>query len=400
MLSSQIMDSFTTAVRREPRPPADATRHSGAAEAAPRFYLPQLDGLRFFAFFAVFIHHSPLVPPEGALGTLVIAVRVFGWAGVDLFLCLSGFLITRLLMLEWDHAARIRVGLFYARRSLRIWPLYFLVIGLVFLLLPALDIEQAALRLDDPAMRIHFWAFVTFLGNWSIAFLNYPPSTLLSPLWTISLEEQFYLAWPWIVLLTVRRRWSLVRLCVGMIAFGIACRVLHIVCGPKHPFIWASTFCHMDSLALGSALGAARVDRWFERSDPRRSLLWALAGVALATLVVTGGVIETQDWSASWQYTLTAAASGCFLLSVLAGGPIASVLGSRALRYGGKISYGLYVYHYAVIAATKQLHGSALTTFSVSLVATLVVASASYELFEKPILKAKERFAIVRSRAA
>ena len=156
--------------------------------AAARFYHPELDGLRFVAFLFVFIHHiSPqeLFPrAPHPLASAWMLFKLTGALGVDLFFCLSAYLITMLLLIEWESRGGVSVRRFYIRRILRIWPLYFGFLALA-IALPALGLRQEPLGVQT-------LPFLLFVGNWSSAFLG-APNNVAGPLWSVSLEEQFYI---------------------------------------------------------------------------------------------------------------------------------------------------------------------------------------------------------------
>src|SRR5712692_534844 len=142
--------------------------------------MPSLDGLRFFAFLAVFIAHGApkrmrAVTWLGPVGPVVDAVVPAGLFGVDLFFVLSAYLITALLMREAESCGRISVGAFYVRRALRIWPLYYVALALTVFVVPRI--------ISDDFPRAHAISFALFVGNWSTVLLGTPDS-VASPLWS------------------------------------------------------------------------------------------------------------------------------------------------------------------------------------------------------------------------
>jgi peptidoglycan/LPS O-acetylase OafA/YrhL len=158
-----------------------------------RFYRPELDTVRFFAFLEVFVIHSLSHDPEtygkhlpGWLANIIARMVQSGGFGVDLFFCLSSFLITSLLIREAKRYEKIDVKGFYIRRILRIWPLYFFAIFLLLFLIPALG--------GSPISYRDIAAFTFLSGNWLSAF-GFGQNNA-SHLWSISVEEQFYLLWP------------------------------------------------------------------------------------------------------------------------------------------------------------------------------------------------------------
>ena len=163
-----------------------------------RFYRPELDVLRFVAFRACSftMPYRILRRPMG-LKRIAATVRSWGY-GIDLFLLLSSFLITELLLRELESRGRLDIWWFYMRRTLRIWPLYFGFLALTLLVVPlVLPRENVPFS--------HMLGFLTFTGNWTTAILGWPRS-VIAPLWSICLEEQFYLAWPLLIALVGRHR--------------------------------------------------------------------------------------------------------------------------------------------------------------------------------------------------
>jgi peptidoglycan/LPS O-acetylase OafA/YrhL len=169
---------------------------SSKTSVGRRFYQPELDGGRFYAFLGVFVCHTlPFeaefyrklhLPLPWVWGATVKA----GAAGVDLFFALSAFLITSLLLKERQETGEISLKYFYLRRILRIWPLYFLVI--------ALGIVLSHTVANQNLPWYYIAGYLLFVGNWVHAVFGRPES-IAFPLWTVSIEEQFYLFWPLIV---------------------------------------------------------------------------------------------------------------------------------------------------------------------------------------------------------
>ena len=179
------------------------------AHTTRRFYQPELDGLRFYAFLGVFALHT-LPSEKGFYSRLHLpipwlwaAFAKSGGAGVDLFFALSAFLITSLLLKERQETGRISLRRFYVRRILRIWPLYFLMIALGIVLSHSIA--------DQDLPWYYVAGYLLFVGNWVHAIFG-APNSVCSPLWTVSIEEQFYLIWPALMRMLTQR---------GMIIFGI-----------------------------------------------------------------------------------------------------------------------------------------------------------------------------------
>ena len=216
------------------RPPATTAtttqppRRTRPPEAGERIYFPELDGLRFVAFLMVFLFHGGL--PESmvrqAIGfSAARALRENGGYGVQLFFILSGYLIATLLLREEARYGRVALRAFWIRRILRIWPLYYLLILIGFFVIPGLD-GQFGTTGHRAMLRDHLLPFLGFLGNWSMALVR-PAPDWLSVLWSVCVEEQFYLVVPLLIALVAPRfrRPLVLALIAGAIAVRGWCRL-------------------------------------------------------------------------------------------------------------------------------------------------------------------------------
>jgi peptidoglycan/LPS O-acetylase OafA/YrhL len=355
------------------------------AEAA-RFYVPELDSLRFFAFLAVFICH--LFHELG--GSLVITNT--GTFGVDLFFTLSAYLITELLMREKERFGRVDVKSFYVRRILRIWPLYLGFLATVFIVLKLHPVA----RITD----IYLITYMVFLGNFARAL--WPKIGLglvIDPLWSVSVEEQFYLTWPLVVRYLTRRGVAIAGVLIW--SFSIAARWILTREGFSPPAIELSTLSRLDPIACGLLLSSFLGGSIQPRLRLSRRLLiiigvnlWVIAGFCL----FSSGTPAPRDFILA--FPLAAIGCGAFLLATIGSG---SWMCNSRLIYLGRISYGLYVYHGVVILATLAIFASCpswvkwLLCPMFSLGGTIAVSTVSYRWFETPFLKLKARFQYIRS---
>jgi len=369
--------------------------------ASTRFYHPELDIVRFFAFLMVFVHHA--IPHEPAfwmkLGIAEPIARVIGGIGsmgafgVDVFFALSAYLITELLLREKQQCGEVDVRAFYLRRILRIWPLYFVFLAFA-----------AALHWIIPGQQIGWragMAFTFLAGNWWIVFQGFP-SSIIFPLWSISIEEQFYQTWPAIV-----RRISRNAMAVFAISMLVIATLTRIYLGAHHAGetqVWCNTLARLDPIALG--ILAAIVLKG------RTPNLQPLARVALVVGGVTGIALAANYWMVKFDplatssmvlgYPAAALGSVALLVAVL---NEHAMLRKSALVYLGRISYGLYVFHvlglmisdYTVQDQTASL-GRYILRVSVALATTIGLAAASYRWLETPFLQIKQRFTHVLSR--
>jgi peptidoglycan/LPS O-acetylase OafA/YrhL len=380
-----------------------------------------LDLLRFFAFLSVFLDHAlPRFPAElssgrhGLFYRLELDVKAAGGFGVCLFFLLSAYLITELLQRERARTGTIHVQSFYIRRILRIWPLYFF-----FLLLgSALGLIVHTWRI--PSVRI--FAFLFLAGNWYVAAAG-SGLTPTAPLWSISLEEQFYLVWPWIAKIGGRAAilgLSLVLLPTSWLALFYLSHgfLTHRVA--TDPTVWVNSLVQFQFFAIGALLALGLKGRY--PSLPA----WARIGILLAgilTWLTSQALFGTRIVGAPAPtavsliagYTLVAIGCCLFFLGFL--GMPGEWL-PKPLVYLGKISYGLYVFHVLAIDCMRKTLGplgntnfgsggsTALTAvryllvLAVGLAATILLAMASYRFLELPFLKLKDRFTFVQSRRA
>jgi peptidoglycan/LPS O-acetylase OafA/YrhL len=369
--------------------------------ATERFYHPELDGLRFFAFLFVFVLHGlphefePWLAagvPQSAVRWVVSAVRS-GQFGVDLFFTLSSYLITELLIREWQKRGAIDVRSFYIRRALRIWPLYFLFLALTILVVPYF------LRSEYLA-PIHIAAFLLFSGNWTIAVTGFPPS-VASPLWSVSIEEQFYILWPLAVSRIGVRRIGM--LALGLIAFASFARVVLVLLHASSHALWTVTFTRLEPIALGALVAVLLRGRALALPRGARPPMFA---AALASWVV-GLHLNPGGPGNLVLFPVVALGAAAMLLATLRNDARGAFLASPVLTYLGKISYGLYVYHFLAIKLFLQWFGAGATKdpqlalFVLPLSAfalTVALAALSYRFVETPFLHLKRRFTHVRSR--
>lgn len=364
-------------------------------------HFPTLDGVRFLAYFAVFLSHT--VPrirlPAWAPGFMAEAQRLFesGAFGVDLFLVLSAFLITSLLLHEHARTGTIRVRWFYVRRALRIWPLYLTFLASMLVasyLLPGL--------VGFKVLDVGYWvSFLFLVGNWYTGLNGYPASNI-SPLWSVSLEEQFYLFWP-LLLLAFRKH--LVKACFALLAVSVLSRVAVVLLGLPHPAMWTFTITRLDPIVLGAllAVGLRRGVLPQVGHGPQIALL--LSGFALWPLaIVLAGKSFADGKAPGIEAALLSlpvaalASAGILLAAVQSTGPVRRFFSARFLVRMGSLSYGTYVFHLlmvrvamAVLEPWSSLWFNLLLlplSFSLSWLA----AEASYRWLEAPFLRMRKRF--------
>ncbi len=222
------------------------------------FYHPELDGLRFFAFFLVFLHHALPHDPAfytkmGAapiLASALAALGATGAFGVNLFFLLSSYLITELLIRERARFGHVDLKSFYIRRILRIWPLYFAFLSFAWVMQWYVPGQHIGWRAG--------LAFTLLSGNWWLVFVGFP-SSVIFPLWSVSIEEQFYIFWP----ATMRKLSQRGLLIAAAVMLAVA-NLTRWYLASLHTWeskIWANTFVQLDAIALGIFLAVLLAGR-------------------------------------------------------------------------------------------------------------------------------------------
>jgi len=351
-------------------------------------YIPQFDGLRGLAILSVLIGHSGFLEALPHAGMLE-----YTRFGVDLFFVLSGFLITGILTDSKGSQHYFRN--FYARRALRIWPLYYLVLFVAFVVAP----------LFAPSMRptaVSVWpAFVFYVQNIVFAYRSTYPFGL-GATWSLAVEEQFYLTWPVLVFLLKKRTLAIVS--VLLVVMSLSLRLFFHVHGAPVGFVHFFTLSRLDSIAFGSLAAlwlrspSCTLVRW--RTHAYQFLGFGVAGTILARVLMHRN-------SSTVGYTFLAFAFTGLLGISLASDPRSSLLGRSLsagwLRYIGRISYGIYLLHYPLFILWARFIGSLgfyqthklagnLAGFAGQIALATIAASISWRFFEEPILRLKELF--------
>jgi peptidoglycan/LPS O-acetylase OafA/YrhL len=403
--------------------------------AAPgRRHYPALDGLRGLAILLVLVcHYSLVLPQSNAVLSAITDVFMKGWVGVNLFFVLSGFLITGILYDAKGQSHYFRN--FYARRTLRIFPLYY---GFLALLL----LGVLAYKFGAPAKFAHSVIGRALLSYqpwlWTYTFNIYcavhnTMAVLVTQFWTLSVEEQFYLVWPLVVFACGRK--TLMRICALLMAAALALRlVLTALHAPVIP-IYVLTLCQMDSLAAGAFVALLVRGGGGIRATLASARPVVMISGGLVLLAVVGALLFNLQWKSSTGFPIGAHASGVdefaihplfsapfvaaafysvlavFFAGVLAlairssEGLFVQFLKTGPMRSLGGYSYGIYVFHLPILVASWTLMGKfswchafqasipcVLLFIAANLAVTLAISFASFHLYEKRFLKLKKNF--------
>lgn len=385
VVEQQVLVADAPASRRLPE---SASKRAGAS-----FYRPELDALRFFAFLGVFVFHATRSADLSFLGSLspwAAAVSDSGAYGVDLFFALSAYLITALLLREKESQGTLDLKAFYLRRILRIWPLYFAFLAF------ALFLSKIGLQSQHLAAP-YVAGYLLLTGNWVYAIYGVPSSVAI-PLWSVSIEEQFYLLWP----MAVRKasRQAMMWIAFSLLVVSSCVRVLLVHAGTPASAIEYNTFVRLDPIALGILLALFLGYRLPRLSTLARFALFSM-GAATWVVVARYAVLNSREIgaaSAIFGHPAIAISSLAMLVAILGSN---SLLNNPALVYLGKISYGLYVIHeFGLLAAEKAMGGHMdVKSTAVGLLLTIALAAASYRWIETPFLSLKKRFTYVSSRS-
>jgi peptidoglycan/LPS O-acetylase OafA/YrhL len=386
-----------------------------------RAFFPALDGLRAIAFLMVFLQHYYSIP--------------WGWAGVNIFFVLSGFLITGILFDSRDDAHRARN--FYIRRTLRIFPLYYGVFLVILLLEPIFQWRWSLDWLAWPLYLANYLRFVSpdfmlagtplnLASNGMLKSSLAPQTTLyLGHFWSLCIEEQFYLIWPWVVF-SVRSRRTLLWICASVVVLAPLLRIF----AQDHAANWMlegellyrATPFQLDALLLGGLLAlllrGQRTVKVFEISA-----VIALWFTLIAAFFIFVGILRAYpNWRAGYGYGAWKFTWGLSFIDLFAAAIIVCALkpstfiyrflSLRPLRWIGRISYGAYVFHdifsgvYRVIVAAIGDHIQFVANhaeecvLALGLACTLLFSWLSFRFFESAFINFKERWSVPRHHPA
>jgi peptidoglycan/LPS O-acetylase OafA/YrhL len=347
-------------------------------------YFNNLDALRFFAAFAVISAHlaSWLTWPDGLVSKWVRVVITLdgssGMAGVSFFFTLSGFLITYLMYQENEERSSFHILNFYVRRLLRIWPLYFFSLLIGFLVYPLVS------NVEGFKETAHWEMYVLFLTNFDYIYYAPPLCGLLSVQWSIAVEEQFYLIWPWVFTLAGGKQffhW----VCVGIITISV---VFHVTGGPEYHTLTALNDLGIGALLAYFAFCHFRVVLYvFERLSKTVTIVLYSIGILLH--IGHFQIVSRFPSYGAVDHFVNAVFFGFVILEQNYSPHSFFKFGSvKVFNELGKISYGIYLLHmvaiFLVLAINRQFSVPVVINAGLVLILTVALSYTSYRFLEKP----------------
>jgi len=342
-------------------------------------HLP-FDGIRGVAILFVIMAHLGWKFADGAV--------VF----MDIFFVLSGFLITALLMQEYQRTGAISLKNFYLRRAMRLFPALFAVLAILAVFALPLPREEA--------IKTYRSILITFFyaANWVQAF---SPREALGPLnhtWSLAVEEQFYFTWPCALIFLLRRKWKR-HYSVALLLAVAAASALHrflLWNGPaSRPRVYFALDTRLDSILIGCALGLLLSWEMLPKTERQIKML-KIAGRVSSLFILLVVLTSARDSAYLFQgvLTLVSVAAALVILETLyhPTGTVARVLEFRPLVWMGQLSYGLYIWHYPIFRQFTRFDWAPFVVTLAKLALTFAVASASYYWLEMPFLRLKSRF--------
>ena len=367
-----------------------------------RIYFPNLNGLRFIAAFLVIIHHIEQIKKFLNIGDSFFKVpfiSIIGKLGVVLFFVLSGFLITYLLLSEEKSFKSISIQKFYMRRILRIWPLYFLIIILAFLVLPYIKLFEITglgneVVFNNLGMKLLLFAF--FFPNLVLSFYGIVPYA--SHTWSIGTEEQFYLFWPWLLKHFKKNRIFIMliiivfyRLISGFLNTSFSDFLVYkkIIAS-----IWACF--NFDCMSIGGIFAVLLFQKNKFLILLKNNFFFYFTLVLVIIMIVNGVFIPHIN------YELYSILFGIIILNFASNEIMKISLENTIFNFLGNISYGLYMFHpIGIVLALTICKSTNLISnwfiYPLSLLLTISIAWFSYNYFEKYFLKFKPKFSKVIS---
>ena len=372
-----------------------------------KFYLPNLNSLRAIAALMVIMCHLL----EGQSRTIVFLGN-FGSSGVTIFFVLSGFLITYLLLMEQKVFSKININAFYFRRILRIWPLYFLILFIAYVVIPYFIPEDHLIEMDRRSLK-SFLMNVFFLTNFTLILKLTP--LIIRVIWSIGIEEQFYIFWPWLIKMKEKKRNSLILLIIFFFPFSKLFFVLfEYYTGSNSLQIISSiiTVTRFDSMAIGGLFGilafCKKIDFGYftirYESVTSKKIQW---GVYFSIFI---SYLITFIYPSLFQiinYILHPCLFAICIVNLATNSNSVLNIENNYMNYLGKISYGLYLIHqiviYLVLARLKAFFKydsvflNYLLPYTITLAIIVFISGILYKYYESPFFRLKNKYANIKT---
>lgn len=366
-------------------------------------HIPVLDGLRGIAILLVILFHTTRIRATAPIDDIFFMLGRSAWVGVDLFFVLSGFLITGILVDAKGGKNFFRT--FYARRSVRIFPLYYLVVAFCVFIAPALPVFNQ-MRPHPAEVQWWYWLY----GSNFLAAQQGLGHIMLGPTWSLAIEEQFYLVWPLLIYFCSRR--VMIGLSLALICAAVGLRFFLLANGYHPSAIYVLTPTRFDPLAIGALIALlARGAHGFHVLIPWARAIAIVGGSVLLYFLSQGYLNKKLPIMIQYGYILTALFFGALLVLLVAcdaGGRVHAVCSSKTLTFFGKYSYALYLFNSPLVYLVheyvfdyREFPRFAGSSIPGQLVFTVIVlcfsilfALLSWHLFEKQFLKLKRYFPV------
>ena len=385
-----------------------------------KIYFPGLNGIRFFAAYLVLVDHLELL--KGYLGIPAFWGPSFsahlGSLGVTVFFVLSGFLITYLLLSEKKVTQTVSIGDFYLRRILRIWPLYFLITFLGFFVIPQIPFLE--IPTVSETLAENFWEkfalFMVLLAN--LAFVMYSSVPFANVLWSVGVEEQFYLIWPLIIRFVKQALWVLIGICVFFVLARFAVMKLTLWSGQNTGFgAWEilAKFIERTRFSCMAIGGLGAFSLFYEKKKILNLIFHPLAQVStwLLFAFILLDLPRDPGFLGLIKFEVTSTVICVLILNIAANPARLFGLENKVFNFLGKISYGLYVFHLIALVITLKTisilwipgeNASLSILISWNVVVYLLgsalaigLSAFSFRYFESWFLKKKHRFSKIVS---
>lgn len=377
-----------------------------------KIHFKGINGLRFFSASAVILSHIELI--KMAFGYSHFWNHPFffylGGIGVYFFFVLSGFLISYLLLKEFEQTQTISVKNFYIRRMLRIWPLYYLIVIVGFFILP--HFSQIKINYLENSFRSHYYSmlilYLLMLPNFATALFGHVPH--IGHLWTIGVEEQFYILWPLVIKNIMKRKINFIKVILMLISIIIIVKAIVLgiyIFNNHHPTLipikeFLAGF-KIECMAIGS-IGAYL----YWSKNPILNIFYKSSIHVLSWLFIPILIFYTPSWLQDGNHIIYSILFVIIILNVSTNPNSFIKLENTVFNFLGKISYGIYMYHFMIIPVVlvllkyvgidiNSIYGNVLL-YSLVFIFTIFIATLSYLVFENKFLTLKEKFAVVYSK--